>query len=214
MTHDTTLSGLTDVDLRPLEQRLREPLLRPGLPAYDTARLLMNREVTRRPAAIVQVADTQHVVELVRFARDHGLPLGVRSGGHSPAVYGMVDDVLIVDLFGMKRITIDPTSRLERVKAGVTSGEFAAVAQPHRLAISTGDTSSVGFGGLVTDGGIGFMVRRCGLAIDYPVAVKVVTASDKLVTASELEHPDLLSYPWRRWQLRASDRVHAALGRG
>lgn len=191
MTHDTTLSRLTEVDLRPLEQRLRGPLLRPGMPAYDSARLLMNRAVTRRPAAIAQVADTQDVVEVVRFARNHGLPLGVRSGGHSPAGYGMVDVALIVDLSGMKRITIDPTSRLARVEAGVTSGEFAAVAQPHGLAISTGDTSSVGFGGLVTGGGIGFMVRRYGLAIDNLVAVKVVTASGKLVTASELEHPDL-----------------------
>ncbi len=191
MTHDATLSRLTGVDLRPLEQRLRGTLLRPGMPAYDSARLLMNRAVTRRPAAIAQVADTQDVVEVVRFARDHGLPLGVRSGGHSPAGHGMVDDALVVDLSGMKRITIDPDSRLAHVEAGVTSGELAAVAQPHGLAISTGDTSSVGFGGLVTGGGIGFMVRKHGLTIDHLVAAWVVTASGKLVNASEREHPDL-----------------------
>ncbi|GBD16795.1 Mitomycin radical oxidase [bacterium HR26] len=191
MTHDATLSSLTGVDLRPLEQRLRGTLLRPGMPAYDSARQLMNRAVTRRPAAIAQVADTQDVVEVVRFARDHGLPLGVRSGGHSPAGHGMADDALVVDLSGMKRVTIDPDSRLARVEAGVTSGELAAVTQPRGLAISTGDTSSVGFGGLATGGGIGFMVRKYGLTIDNLVAAQVVTASGKLVTASEREHPDL-----------------------
>ncbi len=191
MTHDATLSRLTGVDLRPLEQRLRGTLLRPGMPAYDSARQLMNRAVTRRPAAIAQVADTRDVVEVVRFARDRGLPLGVRSGGHSPAGHGMADDALVADLSGMKRVTIDPGARLARVEPGVTSGELAAVAQPHGLAISTGDTSSVGFGGLVTGGGIGFMVRKHGLTIDHLVAAQVVTASGKLVTASEREHPDL-----------------------
>ncbi|MCM8747529.1 FAD-binding oxidoreductase [Thermomicrobiaceae bacterium CFH 74404] len=191
MTHDATLSSLTGLDLRPLEQRLRGTLLRPGMATYDSARQLMNRAVTRRPAAIAQVADSQDVVEVVRFARDRGLPLGVRSGGHSPAGYGMVDDALVVDLSGMKRVTIDPDARLARVEAGVTSGELAAFAQPHGLAISTGDTSSVGFGGLATGGGIGFMVRKYGLTIDNLIAAQVVTASGKLVTASEQEHPDL-----------------------
>ena len=191
MTHDITVASLSGVDLRPLEQRLRGTLLRPGMPAYDSARQLMNRAVTRRPAAIAQVADAQDVVEVVRFARDHGLPLAVRSGGHSPAGYGMVDDALVVDLSGMKRVTIDPDARLARVEAGVTSGELAAFAQAHGLAISTGDTSSVGFGGLATGGGIGFMVRKYGLTIDNLVAAQVVTASGKLVTASETEHPDL-----------------------
>lgn len=191
MTHDGTLSSLIGVDLRPLEQRLRGMLLRPGMPAYDSARQLMNRAVTRRPAAIAQVADAQDVVEVVRFARDHGLPLAVRSGGHSSAGYGMVDDALVVDLSAMKRVTIDPNARLARVEAGVTSGELAPLTQAHGLAISTGDTSSVGFGGLATGGGIGFMVRKHGLTIDNLVAAQVVTASGKLVTASEREHPDL-----------------------
>ena len=191
MTHDVTLSGLIGVDLGPLEQRLRGSLLRPGMPAYDSARQLMNRAVTRRPAAIAQAADAQDVVEIVRFVRDHGLPLGVRSGGHSPAGYGMVDDALVVDLSSMKRVTLDPEARLARVEPGVTSGELAALAQAHGLALSTGDTSSVGFGGLATGGGIGFMVRKYGLTIDNLVAAQVVTAAGKVVTASATEHPDL-----------------------
>ncbi len=191
MTHDITVASLSGVDLRPLEQRLRGALLRPGMTGYDSARQVMNRALTRRPAAIAQVADAQDVVEVVRFARDHGLPLAVRSGGHSPAGYGMVDDALVVDLSAMKRVTIDPNARLARVEAGVTSGELAPLTQAHGLAISTGDTSSVGFGGLATGGGIGFMVRKHGLTIDNLVAAQVVTASGKLVTASEREHPDL-----------------------
>jgi len=107
------------------------------------------------------------------------------------ASFSVVDDALVIDLAAMRRIVIDPANRTARVKAGATSAELASAAQEHGLALSTGDTPTVGMGGLTTGGGIGFMVRRYGLAIDNLLSARIVTASGEIVTASPTSHPDL-----------------------
>lgn len=174
-----------------LRGRLAGQLVRPSSPDYDRLRQIQNMTADRRPLAIVRAANAEDVAVAVRFAGDQGVPLAVRSGGHSIAGYGVADDALVVDLGAMKRIDIDPVSRLARVQAGVTSGDLAGPAHAHGLALSTGDTATVGMGGLVTGGGIGFMVRKHGLTIDNLVAARVVTANGEIVTASAAEHPDL-----------------------
>ena len=136
-------------------------------------------------------ADAHDVATVVNFARDHGLPLAVRSGGHSLAYLSVIDDAIVVDLSDMARVSIDPEARIARVQPGATSGDLAGPANAHGLALSTGDTHSVGMGGLTTGGGIGFMVRKYGLAIDNLLAAQVVTAAGDIVTASAEEHPDL-----------------------
>jgi FAD/FMN-containing dehydrogenase len=103
----------------------------------------------------------------------------------------LVDGVLLVDLSLLKSISIDPGAGTARVQAGVTSGELAGPAQAHGLALTTGDTSSVGLGGLTTGGGIGFMVRKFGLTIDNLLSAQVVTADARILTASETENADL-----------------------
>jgi FAD/FMN-containing dehydrogenase len=103
----------------------------------------------------------------------------------------VIDDALVIDLSGMKRVEIDPEARVARVQAGATSGDLAGPADAYGLALSTGDTHSVGMGGLTTGGGIGFMVRKYGLAIDNLLAAQVVTAAGEIVTASAVDHPDL-----------------------
>jgi FAD/FMN-containing dehydrogenase len=133
----------------------------------------------------------QDVAETVRFARDRGLPLAVRSGGHSLAHYSVIDDEIVVDLSGRKCVSLDPEQRIARVQPGATSGDLADPAHAHGLALSTGDTHSVGMGGLTTGGGIGFMARKYGLAINNLLAAQVVTAASEIVTASADEHPDL-----------------------
>ena len=125
------------------------------------------------------------------FAREQDLPLAVRSGGHSLALYSVVDDALVIDLSGMKRVRIDPEQRIAYVQPGATSGDLAGPAGEHGLALSTGDTHSVGMGGLTTGGGIGFMARKYGLAIDNLLAARVVLADGSIVTASATERPDL-----------------------
>jgi FAD/FMN-containing dehydrogenase len=147
--------------------------------------------VDRCPLAIVHAANTEDVAATVRFARAHGLPLAVRSGGHSIAHHSMIDGAIVADLSGMKRVSIRPEARFARVQAGATSRDLADVAHAFGLALSTGDSPSVGIGGLATGGGIGFMVRRYGLTIDNLLSARVVTAEGDVVTASPDEHPDL-----------------------
>ena len=176
-------------------QALREHLLGDLVTAdhdrYDALRHVQEFTVDRRPLAIVHAADEQDVAAAVRFARQRGHPLAVRSGGHSLARLSMIDDAIVVDLSGMKRVVIDPATRTAHVQAGATSGDVAGPANQFGLALSTGDTSTVGMGGLTTGGGIGFMVRKYGLAIDNLLSARVVTADGEIVTASASQHPDL-----------------------
>jgi FAD/FMN-containing dehydrogenase len=174
-----------------LRAQLEGQLITAASEAFDTARKTLYITLDRRPRAIVRAASAQDVAVTVRFAAERGLPLAVRSGGHSLAHLSVIDDALMVDLSGMKRVSIDPEARLARVQAGATSGDLAGPASAHGLALTTGDTHSVGMGGLTTGGGIGFMVRKYGLAIDNLLAAQVVTASGEIVTASPDEHPDL-----------------------
>jgi FAD/FMN-containing dehydrogenase len=183
--------GSADDELEGLRSRLAGQIITAGSASYDTARRAVIINVDRHPLAIVQAASVQDVAETVRFARDRALPLAVRSGGHSVAQYSVVDDVIVVDLSGMTCVSIDPEARIARVQAGATSGDLAGPAHAHGLALSTGDTHSVGMGGLTTGGGIGFMVRKYGLAIDNLLAAQVVTAAGDIVTASADEHPNL-----------------------
>jgi len=178
-------------DLDALRGRLAGELVTAESPRFDELRLVQDVTVDRRPLAIVRAANAEDVAAAVRFARDHRLRLAVRSGGHSLAHQSMIDDGLVIDLSGMTRISIDPAARIARVQAGATSGHLAGPAHDFGLALSTGDTSSVGMGGLVTGGGIGFMVRKHGLALDNLRSARVVTADGDVVTASADEHPDL-----------------------
>jgi FAD/FMN-containing dehydrogenase len=174
-----------------LRARLIGELVTPDHPDYDAARQVQEATVDRRPLALVRAATEQDVALAVRFARDHGLPLAVRSGGHSLARLSMIDDALVVDLSRMKRVQVFPETRTARVQAGATSGDLAGPAHAHGLALSTGDTATVGMGGLTTGGGIGFMARKYGLAIDNLISARVVTADGVIVQASADEHPDL-----------------------
>lgn len=177
--------------LESLRSRLAGTLLTPADPGYDAARGTLYVTLDRRPLAIVRAATARDVAAAVDTAREHGLPLAVRGGGHSLAHHSVIDDALVVDLSGMKRVNVDPITRTARVQAGATSGDLAGPAHEHDLALSTGDTHSVGMGGLTTGGGIGFMARKHGLAIDNLLSAQVVIASGEIVTASPDEHPDL-----------------------
>ena len=187
----TRSRALAGDQLEALRSRLAGQLITPGSADFDAARKVVNVNVDRRPLAIVRAADPPDVAAAVRFAGRRGLPLAVRSGGHSLGHYSVIDDGVVVDLSGMKRVSIDPEARVARVQAGATSGDLAGPAHAHGLALSTGDTHSVGMGGLTTGGGIGFMVRKYGLAIDNLLAAQAVTAAGEIVTASASEHPDL-----------------------
>lgn len=166
-------------------------VIAPGDPDYDAARAVGTGGIDRHPAAIVRVAGAADVGRVVGIAREAGLELAVRSGGHSGAGHGVTEGGIVIDLRDMKRIEVDVAGRTAWAEAGLTAGELTIALHEHGLAVGFGDTASVGIGGLTTGGGIGYLVRRHGLTIDSLLAADVVTADGALVRADAASHPDL-----------------------
>ena len=166
-------------------------LITPSNDEYDAARQVAAGGVDRRPAVIVRPVDAADVARVVEIARDSGLPLAVRSGGHSGAGHGVVDDGIVLDLRDMKALEIDPEARTAWAETGLTAGEYTIAAAEHGLATGFGDTGSVGIGGITLGGGIGYLVRKHGLTIDSLLAAEVVTADGRILVADEQTNPDL-----------------------
>ncbi|HEX7189305.1 MAG TPA: FAD-binding oxidoreductase [Actinomycetes bacterium] len=158
---------------------------------YDAARMVMAGGIDRRPAAIVRPAVDADVAVAIGFAREHGLALAVRSGGHSGAGHSTCDDGVVIDLRDMTAIEIDADGRTAWVEAGATAAEFTVAAAKHGLAVGFGDTGSVGLGGLTLGGGVGYLARKHGLTIDHLLAADVVTAAGEVLRVDESSHPDL-----------------------
>ena len=184
------------LDLDALDAALRGALLRPEHAAYGAARRGHNLAIDARPAAIVRPADADDVAVAIRAAREAGLELAIRSGGHSVAGHSTGDGVLVIDMTDLTGLHIDPQSRLVYAQPGLTAGAVTAALAEHGLAIPFGDTPTVGISGLTLGGGIGYLARSFGLAIDHLEAVDLVTADGRRITASASEHPDLF------WALR------------
>lgn len=179
-----------------LASKIRGELILPSNPAYETERKVWNGLADGYPVAIVRCIDAEDVKVAVNFAREQAMTLSVRSGGHSAAGHGTNNGGLVIDFSYMKTITIDPVHHTARLEPGLTWGEVAKKLQPFGLALTAGDVASVGVGGLLLGGGIGWMVRAYGLTIDRLQAVELVTADGQLLRASADEHPELF------WGLR------------
>ncbi len=168
-------------------------IIAPGSPEYEVAR---NTVYGRgEPLLVVRPLSAGDVALAVRYAVENDLVLSVRSGGHSSSGYGTNSGGLVIDLSGMRAIEVLDGGRV-RIQGGALWGDIATALQPHGLALTSGDTLSVGVGGLTLGGGVGWLVRLHGLALDSLVEAEVVTADGETVTASELVHPDLF------WALR------------
>lgn len=158
---------------------------------YDTARAVFYGGIDRRPAAIVRVANAHDVAQVVNFARENGVELAVRSGGHSVAGHGVSEGGIVLDLSAMKQLAIDVEQRTAWAETGLTAGEYTAAAGAHGLATGFGDTGSVGIGGITLGGGVGFLVRKYGLTIDDLLAAEIVTADGQILQVDDHNHPDL-----------------------
>jgi FAD/FMN-containing dehydrogenase len=166
-------------------------VIAPDDPDYDDARSVFLGSIDRRPALIVRVADTNDVARVIALARDTGMELAVRSGGHSNAGHGVSEGGIVLDLSGMKALEIEPGQRTAWAEAGLTAGEYTTAAGTHGLATGFGDTGSVGIGGITLGGGIGFLVRKYGMTIDDLLAAEIVTADGELLHVDAESHPDL-----------------------
>jgi FAD/FMN-containing dehydrogenase len=158
---------------------------------YESARLVFMPQFDRRPAAIVKPTDAGEVSAVVTLARDEGLELAVRSGGHSAAGHGVSEGGIVLDLSAMKKLEIDADAQVAWAETGLTAGELTTAAQEYGLAIGLGDTGSVGIGGLTLGGGIGYLVRKHGLTIDDLLGAEIVTADGRLLHVDAEHDPDL-----------------------
>ena len=174
-----------------LQSRFRGDLIAPGDPQYDAARAVFNVTIDRRPALIARCAGPADVVQAVNLARQESLVLSVRGTGHNVAGFAVCDDGLVIDLSQMKAITVDPQERTVRVQGGCNWGEVNDALQPHGLAATGGFVSVTGVSGLTLGGGLGWLVRKHGLALDNLLSAEVVLADGRLVTASARENDDL-----------------------
>lgn len=171
-------------------------VFRPGDAGYDDARRIFNGMIDRHPRLIACCAGEADVVRAVTFARDQGLTLSVRGGGHNVAGSCLNDDGLVVDLSAMRTVEVDPGEKTVRVGGGATWADVDRVTHEYGLATPGGLVSTTGVGGLTLGGGLGHLTRKYGLSIDNLVAAEVVLADGSTVMASADEHPDLF------WGLR------------
>ena len=184
-------SPTTTLSIPQLRAALNGRVIAPGDPGYDQARTVFVGGFDQRPAVIVRVADAADVARVVALARETGLELAVRSGGHSGAGHSTTEGGIVLDLRDMKALDIDADRRTAWAEAGLTAGEYSVAAAAHGLATGFGDTGSVGIGGITLGGGIGYLVRKHGMTIDNLLAADIVTADGRLLRVDEQTHPDL-----------------------
>ncbi len=178
-------------EIAALRSSLTGEIIEPEDPRYDKARSLFYGGIDKRPAAILRVANAQDAARVIQYARETGVELAVRSGGHSPVGSSLSDGGIVLDLHDMRRVEVDVAKRTAWAETGATAVEFATAAGAHGLGVSFGDTGSVGLGGITLGGGVGYLVRKHGLTIDNLIAAEIVTA-DGTVRRIDAEHePDL-----------------------
>jgi FAD/FMN-containing dehydrogenase len=166
-------------------------MIRPGDANYDSARKTWNGMIDKHPGLIVRCTGVADVIAAVRFARDHDLLVAVRGGGHSLPGLSVCDGGMVIDLSPMKGMRVDPVRRIAVAQAGLTWGDYDRETQAFGLASTGGVISTTGIAGLTLGGGIGWLMRKYGLACDHVRSVDLVTADGQFLTASSAENADL-----------------------
>jgi FAD/FMN-containing dehydrogenase len=188
--------ALGEATVQELREAIHGEVVTPGDAGYEEASRIWNGAHEARPALIVRCLGDADVIAAVGFARSNDLPIAVRGGGHSIAGFSTIDDGIVIDLSQMNEVRIDPIARRATVGGGAVWADVDRETQEHSLATTGGLVSSTGVAGFTLGGGIGWTMRKFGLACDNLVAADVVTADGRLVHASETENPGLL------WGLR------------
>jgi len=191
---ETTVSLSTSrapLSIAELRHAVRGRVITVDDPDYDGVRGIMYAGPDSRPAAIVRVADAADVSAVVSIARETGVELAVRSGGHSAAGHSSTDGGIVIDVRDLDALDIDVPGRTAWAGSGLTAGEYTTAAAEHGLATGFGDTGSVGLGGLTLGGGVGYLVRKHGLTIDNLLGAEIVTADGKVRIVDADNEPDL-----------------------
>lgn len=183
--------GLDATALKSFQRSFKGATIAPGDAAYDEGRTIFNMMIDRRPALIARPANVEDVAAVIALSRRTGVPLTIKSGGHSVAGASLADDAILCDMRGLNTVAVDPERRVVRVGGGAVWGEVDAATAEHGLATTGGRVSTTGVAGLTLGGGSGWAERKLGLACDRLVSVELVTADGSLVRASADENPDL-----------------------
>ncbi len=187
---------MSEPTIEQLRDQVRAPVLTAGEAGYDEARAVHNGMFDRRPLAVVRAEQVADVIGTVNVARDAGLELSVKGGGHSAPGFGSNDGGVVIDLSLLRHVHVDPQAGTALAGGGATWGDFNYATHAYGLATTGGIVSTTGIGGLTLGGGIGHLARGCGLTIDNLIGAEVVTAAGQVLRASPEEHADLF------WALR------------
>lgn len=192
LVHETRRStGSAENAIAQFRTALKGRVIAPGDDGYDEARTVFYGGFDRKPAVIARVADETDVSRVISLARETGMELAVRSGGHSVAGHSVSDGGIVLELSAMKGLDIDAEHHTAWAQTGLTAAEYTTAAGEYGLATGFGDTGSVGIGGITLGGGVGYLVRKYGLTIDDLLAADIATADGTLVRADAQTHPDL-----------------------
>ena len=187
--HQTSLAS--NVSISELRASFEGQVIAPGDDAYDEARTVFYGGIDRHPVVIIRVVNADEVARVISLARESGLELAIRSGGHSTSGHSVSEGGIVLDLSKMRDLQIDVEGHTAWAETGLTAGELTSAVGEHALAVGFGDTGSVGIGGITLGGGVGYLVRKFGLTIDSLLAVEVVTADGQLLHVDADHHPDL-----------------------
>ena len=188
---EETMTHLPAAKIEGLRSGFKGELLLPSDSAYDSARKIWNATIDKRPALIARCAVPSDIVLGINFARENGLVLAVRGGGHNIAGSAMCNDGLVIDLSKMKAARVVPKTRRVSIEGGATLADLDAATQVHGLATPVGINSTTGIAGLTLGGGFGWLSRKYGMTVDNLESAEVVTAAGDSLHTSRTEHPDL-----------------------
>jgi len=179
------------MDRQTLQSRFQGRVVLPDDSDYDEIRQVFYGGLDKKPAAIVRVANAADVQQAILLAQEEKLELAVRSGGHSVAGYSTSDGGLVIDLRDLRKLDIDASSKTAWAETGLTAKDVADELDKQDFVLGFGDTGSVGIGGITLGGGVGYLVRKFGLAIDNLLAAEIVTANGEILQVDKDNHADL-----------------------
>ncbi len=179
------------VSIQDLRSTFNGNVIAPDDAEYDAARTVFYGGIDRHPAVIIRAQNADEVARVISLARETGMELAVRSGGHSVVGHSVSDGGIVLDLSQMRDLQIDVEGRTAWVAPGLTAGEYTSAVGAYGLATGFGDTGSVGIGGITVGGGVGFLVRKYGLTIDSLLAAELVTADGEFLQVDDKTNPDL-----------------------
>jgi FAD/FMN-containing dehydrogenase len=185
------MTNLPKDAVKKLQSKLKGQVLLPNDAGYADARTIWNAMIDRQPAVVAHCAAADDVPHALQFAREHGLDVSIRGGGHNIAGNAVCEGGLMIDLSGMKNVRVDEKKKRAYVSPGATLGDFDQAVQKHGLATPVGINSTTGISGLTLGGGFGWLTRKYGMTIDNLVSADLVTATGKKLQISETENGDL-----------------------